>query len=132
MTELTDRLQSLAHIDAAANLSTKPGRTLGELIFILQRAYEDNGFDGEWRKHHQGGPTGYMNREVIAYPGSDIKVRANQAFAWNPSIPGAKSEDTTLCTPSGIEVLTAHSEEWPTLVGRFNGQELPRAGILVR
>ena len=132
MTELEDRMQSVAHIDAAVNLSTLPGRTLGELFFILQRAYADQGFDGEWRCHHQGGPTGYMNRELIAHPGSDVKVRPNQAFAWNPSVPGAKCEDTILCTPEGAEVLTACSEDWPTIVGRFNGQELARAGILVR
>jgi antitoxin VapB len=132
MTELEDRLQSLAHIDAAINLSTNPGRTLGELFFILQRAYEEQGYKDEWRKHHQGGPTGYLNREVIAYPGSDIKVRNQQAFAWNPSIPGAKSEDTVLCTNEGIEVLTACSEDWPTVVGQFNGQELARASILVK
>lgn len=132
MTELEDRMQSVAHIDAAVNLSTKPGRTLGELFFILQRAYADQGFDGEWRFHHQGGPTGYMNREAIALPGSDVKVRTTQAFAWNPSIPGAKSEDTILCTADGIEILTAHSHDWPTLTGRSNEQQLARPGILVR
>lgn len=132
MTELEDRQQSIAHIDAAVNLSTRPGRTLGELFFILQRAYHDQGYDGEWRKHHQGGPTGYMNREVIAYPGSDVKARANQAFAWNPTIPGAKSEDTVLCTADGVEVLTACSAEWPTVMGAFNGEEMPRPSILVR
>jgi Xaa-Pro aminopeptidase len=132
MVELEDRLQSLAHIDAAINLSTKPGRTLGELIFILQQAYAEQGFDGEWKKHHQGGSTGYLNREVIAYPGSDTKVRTQQAFAWNPSIPGAKSEDTILCTNEGIDILTACSDEWPTVIGRFNGQELARASILVK
>jgi Xaa-Pro aminopeptidase len=133
MTELEDRMQSLAHIDAAVNLSTRPGRTLGELFFILQRAYAEQGFEGEWRWHHQGGPTGYVNREAIAFPGSDVKVRDAQAFAWNPSVPGAKMEDTVLCTADeGIEVLTACSEEWPTIVGRFNGRELPRPSILVR
>jgi Xaa-Pro aminopeptidase len=132
MTELEDRMQSLAHIDAAANLSTKPGRTLGEILFILQRAYDDQGCGDEWKRHHQGGATGYMNREVIAYPGSDVKVRPNQAFAWNPSIPGAKMEDTILATADGIEILTACSEDWPTLVGRFNGRELARPGILVK
>lgn len=132
MTELEDRQQALAHLDAAVNLSTRPGRTLGELFFILQRAYADQGFDGEWRHHHQGGPTGYLNREAIAYPGSDVKVRTAQAFAWNPSVPGSKSEDTVLCTADGVEVLTAPSDEWPTVLGRFNGQELARPAILVR
>lgn len=132
MTELEDRQQSLAHIDAAVNLSTTPGRTLGELFVILQRAYSEQGFDGEWRRHHQGGSAGYMNRELIAYPGSDVKVRENQAFAWNPSVPGAKSEDTILCTAGGIEVLTAASDEWPMIAGRFDGEELARPAILVR
>ena len=91
MTELEDRLQSLAHIDAAVNLSTKPGRTLGELFFILQRAYEEHGYDGEWRKHHQGGPTGYLNREVIAYPGSDVKVRNSRRSRGTRRSPGPRA-----------------------------------------
>lgn len=134
MTELEDRMQSLAHIDAAVNLSTRPGRTLGEIFFILQHAYEEHGHDGEWRRHHQGGPTGYLNREVIAYPGSDVKVRTNQAFAWNPSIPGAKMEDTILATTAedDVDVLTACSKEWPTLTGRFNDREMKRPSILVK
>ena len=37
-----------------------------------------------------------------------------------------------LCTADGVEVLTAPSEEWPMVVGRFNGQELARPAILVR
>jgi hypothetical protein len=37
-----------------------------------------------------------------------------------------------LCTDAGVEVLTAHSGEWPTVVGRFEGKELPRADVLVR
>jgi hypothetical protein len=35
------------------------------------------------------------------------------AFAWNPTIQGAKSEDTVLVTENGFEVLTA-TGEWPT------------------
>ncbi len=132
MPELEKRQQSLAHIDAAINLSTKPGRTLGELFVILQHAYAEQGYKDEWRKHHQGGPTGYLNREAVAYPDSDVKVRSNQPFAWNPSITGTKSEDTILCTDEGIEVLTICSNDWPTITGKFNGRELPRAAMLVR
>jgi hypothetical protein len=57
-------------------------------------------------------------------------VLENQAFAWNPSIVGAKQEDTILCTASGIEVLTAPSSAWPQLVGRYDGKELMRADVL--
>ena len=130
--ELEHKLRLIANIDAAVNLSTRPGRMLGELFHVLQKAYADNGQADQWKLHHQGGPTGYANREALATPESTVAVRANQAFAWNPSIVGIKSEDTVLCTGEGVEVLTAHSEEWPTVVGKFEGKELPRADVLVR
>ena len=130
--ELEDKLQAIADIDAAINLSTRPGKMLGELFQVLQKAYADNGYADQWKLHHQGGPTGYANREAVATPDNTIAVKADQAFAWNPSIVGIKSEDTVLCTQAGVEVLTSHSDEWPTVVGRFDGRQLPRADILVR
>jgi Xaa-Pro aminopeptidase len=130
--ELEGKLQAIANIDAAINLATRPGKMLGELFQVLQKAYADNGQADQWKLHHQGGPTGYANREAVATPDSTIAVRASQAFAWNPSIVGIKGEDTVLCTDAGVEVLTAHSGEWPTVVGRFEGKELPRADVLVR
>ena len=126
------KLQAIANIDAAINLSTRPRMLLGDLFRVLQKAYEDNGHGDQWKLHHQGGPTGYANREAVATPDSTLATRDNQAFAWNPSIVGIKSEDTVLCTDQGVEVLTAHSEEWPTVVGRFDGKELARADVLVR
>lgn len=130
--ELEDKLQAIANIDAAVNLSTRPGKMLGELFHVLQKAYADNGQAEQWKLHHQGGPTGYANREAVATPESTIVVRDNQAFAWNPSIVGIKSEDTVLCNADGVEVLTAHSEEWPTVVGSFEERTMRRADILVR
>ncbi|HYO08231.1 MAG TPA: M24 family metallopeptidase [Tepidisphaeraceae bacterium] len=124
--------QAIANIDAAVNLATRPGRTLGEIFDDLRRAYAANGHDGEWENHHQGGSCGYQPRDVVAVPGSGVRALANQAFAWNPSIVGAKCEDTVLCTDAGIEVLTAHSAQWPTTTGQAgNGQTLRRADVLV-
>ena len=129
---LEAKLQAIANIDAAINLSTRPGKPLADLFRVLQQAYADNGYPDEWKRHHQGGPTGYANRETVATPDHTGVSRSNQAFAWNPSVPGIKCEDTVLCKDEGVEVLTRHSEEWPTVVGRFEGRELARADILVR
>jgi antitoxin VapB len=129
--EQTARHQTICNIDAAVNLATKPGRTLGEVFDVLAEAYHDAGHVDEWKNHHQGGSCGYQPRDVVATPGSGVRVVENQGFAWNPSVPGAKSEDTVLCTSRGIEVLTAHSKDWPTVVGKSKDGELPRAGILV-
>jgi Xaa-Pro aminopeptidase len=130
--ETERKVQALANIDAAVNLATRPGRSLADVFRILQQAYADNGFADEWQHHHQGGSTGYANREVLATPGAPTVVRENQAFAWNPSIPGFKVEDTVLCTDRGVEILTDLTEDWPTVIGRCDAGELPRADILVR
>ncbi|MGB7160899.1 MAG: M24 family metallopeptidase, partial [Tepidisphaeraceae bacterium] len=128
--ERKSKQQAICDIDTAVNLATRPGRTLGEIFADLQKAYAERGHDGQWKLHHQGGSTGYAGREAFATPGSVVKVVENQPFAWNPSIVGAKQEDTILCTSQGIEVLTAPSDEWPKITGRHGGNELQRADVL--
>jgi antitoxin VapB len=129
--ELKAKQQAIANVDAAVNLATRPGRTLGDVFRDLQRAYADNGHDGQWQYHHQGGSTGYAGRESLGVPDSPVTVRADQAFAWNPSVTGIKMEDTILCTAAGIEVLTQASADWPQLEGRAAGQTLRRPDVLV-
>jgi Xaa-Pro dipeptidase len=86
--------------------ATRPGRTLAEAFADCQRFYAEEGFPEEWRLHHQGGMTGYVSREVIATPHTQQEIRAGQAFAWNPSITGAKAEETFILTEGGPEVIT--------------------------
>jgi len=86
--------------------ATRPGRTLGEVFADGVALYESVGYPGEWQHHHQGGITGYRSREVVATPGSDVEVKVGMAFAWNPSVPGAKAEETFLLTDTGPDVLT--------------------------
>jgi Xaa-Pro aminopeptidase len=129
--ELRKRHQAVCNIDAAVNLATRPGRTLGEVFKDLQAAYAREGHADQWQNHHQGGSTGYEGREALGVPGSNVKVVNNQAFAWNPSIVGAKSEDTVLITSARPpEVLTACSKDWPQIIGQADGQTLVRADIL--
>jgi Xaa-Pro aminopeptidase len=130
--ELKAKQQAIAHIDAAVNLATRPGKALSDVFKVLQKAYADHGHADQWQLHHQGGSTGYAGREVIATPDTAAVVRPNQAFAWNPSIVSAKCEDTVLVTPTGHDILTRCSKAWPTVNGVWNDQSLPRPGILVR
>jgi Xaa-Pro dipeptidase len=85
--------------------ATRPGRTLAEAFADCRRFYADAGFAGEWRLHHQGGITGYASRELIATPHTDVPLEAGQAFAWNPSVTGAKAEETFVLTEAGAEVV---------------------------
>ena len=130
--DLGRRQQAVADVDAAANLATRPGREFGEIFADIQAAYASAGFADEWKLHHQGGSSGYAAREVVARPGDETRVLSNQAFAWNPSITGTKSEDTMLVTSAGVEMLTAPTDAWPIIVGSSRNRTLSRAAVLVR
>jgi hypothetical protein len=42
-------------------------------------------------------------------------VEVHQAFAWNPTVAGAKSEDTILAANDGPEILTVDAC-WPSRI----------------
>jgi Xaa-Pro dipeptidase len=85
--------------------ATRPGRTVAEAFADCRRFYAEAGYPDEWRLHHQGGLTGYASRELIATPATDAVIEAGQAFAWNPSIAGAKAEETFVLTEAGPELV---------------------------
>jgi len=128
--ELRHRAEAVARVDATLLAATRPGRTLGETFQQAVAVYAATGFANEWQLHHQGGPAAYEPREFLATPGSSDVVAVGQAYAWNPSITGSKSEDTILVGESGHEVLTTISG-WPTLkVTLADGQTILRPAIL--
>lgn len=105
--ELAGRIRKADAVHAAMLDATRPGRTLGDVLAAAQAAYADAGHPDEWQLHHQGGIIGYQGRERIATPGDATPIREGMAFAWNPSIAGAKAEETVLLGPDGLKLLTA-------------------------
>ena len=128
--ELARKHQAVATVDTALITSTRVGRTLGELFAEAREAYAETGFGEQLALHHQGGSCGYLPREVKAAPDEPTLVLADQAFAWNPSITGTKSEDTILCRESGSEML-AEPTSWPTVPAEWKGRTLNRPAILL-
>jgi Xaa-Pro aminopeptidase len=128
--EVRQKSQAVAQVDAAMLTATRPGRSLGEVFNVAQRTYAQVGYAEEWKLHHQGGPAGYEPREVIATPGSSVKIMEGQVFAWNPSITGTKSEDSILINEAGFEVLTS-IPGWPMQAVEISGQTVERPAILV-
>jgi len=121
--EHREAFDRLLHVDTAYNLATRPGSRVGDVFAAGSSAYAEHGFSAqEWRLHHQGGPTGYEGRDYLATAESDARVEPWQAFAWNPSVPELKSEDTVLAAPDGPEVITV-DPRWP--VAQVDGLSRP-------
>ena len=105
--ETIERQEACEEILARMRLeATVPGTTLADAFDLCRKFYAERGFPDGWRDHHQGGTTGYASREVVASPETRQEILAGQAFAWNPSLPGAKAEETFVLLPGGPEVLT--------------------------
>jgi len=117
--------ERLLDVEADAFAATRPDRKLSKVLADIAASYAEHGFTAdEWLHHHQGGPTGYAGRDPRATPGAGDRVVDGQAFAWNPSAPGTKVEDTVLIAANAVEVLTADSA-WPTTEVRGVARPLP-------
>jgi antitoxin VapB len=129
--ELGERFAAAAQVNAALLNATRVGATSAQLFAVAQAAYAAQGFAGEERFHHQGGPTGYGEREWVATPAGTEVVVNNQAFAWNPSIRGGKVEDTVLLRDGVIENLTP-TPELPPLAASVAGSEYAATGVTMK
>jgi antitoxin VapB len=130
--DLAKNFEAAAKVNAALLNASRVGATSAGLFKVAQDAYAAVGFPGEERFHHQGGPTGYGEREWVATPAGTEVVVNNQAFAWNPSIRGGKTEDTVLLRDGVIENLTA-TPELPVIASApVEGSAYLAAGVLVR
>jgi Xaa-Pro aminopeptidase len=127
--ELRRKMEATAQVDATFIAATRPGQTLGQVLARATKAYAETGFADEWQLHHQGGPAGYEPREWVATPGMTDAVSVSQAYAWNPSITGTKSEDTVLVGEDSNQVLTTLAN-WPTLPVTVDGQTILRPAVL--
>ncbi|CAM3900921.1 M24 family metallopeptidase [Deinococcus frigens] len=114
-------------VEAAVLAASVPGMRLLDLYDVLAGAYRDVGDPGAMLEHHQGGLAGYQAREAIATPGTATSLNVGSVLAWNPSVRGAKIEDTIALTGVGLEVLTL-DPAWPqaTVAG------LPRPLVMER
>lgn len=127
--ELKRKTEATAYVHASLLNTTRIGATGSELYKTAAKSYANKGFAGEIDLHHQGGATGYRTRDWVAHSTSEETVKPNQAFAWNPSVTGTKSEETFIVTENGIEVITA-SPDFPTIETVLEGTTYSTPDIL--
>lgn len=110
------RTSAILEVEAAFLRATRAGTTLADVLSRGAAAYATHGLAAdEWTRHHQGGAAGYAGRDPRATPATTDVVRDGQAFAWNPSAPGAKVEDTVIVDGDKVTVVTV-DPAWPTVV----------------
>ena len=127
--ELRKKYEANVFIDCTMMAHTRPGIPAKEVLQKGMDAYREKGYPEEWKLHHQGGSIGYTGRDYrVNFKTPDI-IQENQAFTWNPSITGTKSEDTILATPKGPEMIT-HPILYPTLSLSVAGISFIRPDVL--
>ena len=130
--ELCEKFEKVRKIEVEMMSHTVPGKSVADVFRTAVREYEKAGYPDEWTRLHQGGPTGYATRDFLATPNNEETICHNQAYTWNPSITGTKSEDTILVGEQGFEVLT-DSGYWPTVDVKTNsGLIVKRPDVLIR
>lgn len=127
--ELREKYETNVFIDCTMMAHTRPGILAREVLQKGIDAYQAKGYPEEWRFHHQGGSIGYTGRDYrVNFKTPDI-IQENQAFTWNPSITGTKSEDTILATSKGPEIIT-YPILYPTISLRVENISFVRPDIL--
>ncbi len=127
--ELRTKYEANVFIDCTMMAHSRPGIPVKEVLQKGIDAYKEKGYPEEWKFHHQGGSIGYTGRDYrVNFRTPDI-IQENQAFTWNPSITGTKSEDTILATSKGPEMIT-HPILYPTLSLNVAGISFRRPAML--
>lgn len=117
-------------IESRMIAATRPGVPLSESFLAGVRAYAELGYGDEWRFHHQGGAMGYSARDIKATAETTAVVEPYQAFCWNPSIKGTKSEDGFIATPEGPLFIT-RPVLYPSLEIEAGGVRMVRPGMMI-
>lgn len=104
--EIKRKYEANVFIDCTMMAHTRPGIPAREVLQKAIEAYKAKGYPEEWKLHHQGGSIGYTGRDYRTNFNTPDIVQENQAFTWNPSITGTKSEDTILATSNGPKMVT--------------------------
>jgi Xaa-Pro aminopeptidase len=127
--ELKEKYLANVFIDCVFMAATQPGIPARQVLQRGIEAYREKGFPEEWKFHHQGGSIGYTGRDYRTNLNTQDIIQEYQAFTWNPSLAGTKSEDTILASSKGLEMIT-RPMSYPTLSMMVDGTSFVRPDIL--
>lgn len=129
--DLAKQLHHNLEIECAMISRTRIGKPMSGPVVAAVELYERLGYPGEWKLHHQGGAMGYYPRDTRVTPTTQDLVVQNQAFCWNPSISGTKTEDAFIATPDGPKMITG-PVLFPVVTVESDEHQFRRPGLLIR
>jgi Xaa-Pro dipeptidase len=110
--------------------ATRPGVAASVPFEVGLKAYKELGYEKEWKLHNQGGAMGYGARDIRVTQETQDVIEENQAFCWNPSVSGTKTEDGFIATKKGPVMITK-PVIYPKIEYKINGVQLIKPGLLV-
>ena len=128
--ELTRQFLYNLEIENRMIAATRVGAPMSDAFQAALSAYRQFGYPDEWRLLHQGGAMGYYSRDIKVTSATAEIVQENQAFCWNPSITGTKTEDGFIATSQGPVMIT-HPVHYPKVEQEIDGILFIRPGILI-
>ena len=97
-------------IQARVLASIQPELPYAAVLERQKAWYAELGYPEDWRRHFQGGPTGYFIGDDRS--ATDLRVEAGTAFDWFITVQGIQVEELSLLTGSGLEIASL-GERWP-------------------
>ncbi|WP_439027236.1 M24 family metallopeptidase [Haloarchaeobius sp. DT45] len=111
--EAAARVEATAYAATVAGVTGEGASTAGDVFDAIRSAYDAVGSPDRWQAHPQGGAIGYARREWLATPNSEVLLQGPMAYAWTPSLPGVRREDSTLVTTDGMVDRLTDTGGWP-------------------
>ncbi len=124
------QFQDNLEIDFRMTEATKPGITAKVPFEVGLETYRRLGHQDEWRLHHQGGAMGYYARDIKVTSETEDLIVENQAYCWNPSISGTKTEDGFIATVNG-QIFITKPIIYPKVEFKVNGVTMIKPGLLI-
>ena len=128
--ELTKQYAQNLEVENRMIAATQVGQPMKDGFAAALAAYREFGVPEEWKLHHQGGSIGYFSRDIKVTEQTPDIVQENQAFCWNPTITGTKTEDGFIATAQG-PVMISHPVVFPAVRQEIAGIQFVRPGMLV-
>ena len=99
-------------MEARVFLTIEKGMRFSQILENQKQWYAQYGFEGEWKNHFQGGPTGYVIADG-ARSLTEKVVQVNQPYEWFITVTGTKTGELSLMTEDGLEISSFLHSSWP-------------------